>query len=106
MLVTFHSKATPDVVMLRDLAGYLLGVIGKRIGSRGVIVHAEVDAAIERLETVLNDDERIAHEHGAMFHPLSDTDVRTGIGLHSRALPFLDMLRQAKRSEADIIWGL
>jgi len=41
MLVTFHSKATPDVVMLRDLAGYVLGVIGKRIGSRGVIVHAE-----------------------------------------------------------------
>ncbi|MEZ2354484.1 DUF1840 family protein, partial [Caballeronia sp. RCC_10] len=56
--------------------------------------------------SVLNDDERIAHEHGAMFHPLSHTDVRTGIGLHSRALPFLDMLRQAKRSEADIIWGL
>ncbi|VXB34589.1 conserved hypothetical protein [Burkholderia sp. 8Y] len=106
MLVTFHSRATPDVVMLRDLAGYLLGIIGKRIGSRGVILHSEVDAAIERLQTVLNEDERIAHEHGALYHPLSLTDERTGLGLQSRALPFLDMLREARLRDADIIWGL
>jgi len=106
MLVTFHSKATPDVVMLRDLAGYLLGVIGKRIGPRGVIMHSEVDAAINRLETVLEDDARVALEHGALYHPLSDTQAQAKIGLQARALPFLDMLREAKRRDADIVWGL
>ncbi|MFM0053219.1 DUF1840 domain-containing protein [Caballeronia grimmiae] len=106
MLVTFPSKAAPDVVMLRDLAGYLLGIIGKRIASRRVIQHSEVDAAINRLETALKDDERIAHEHGARYHPLAPTDERTGVGLQCRALRFLDMLRQAKRGDADIIWGL
>ncbi|WP_244808662.1 MULTISPECIES: DUF1840 domain-containing protein [Caballeronia] len=105
MLIKFHSKATPDVVMLRDLAGYLLAVIGKRIGSRGVILHSEFDNAIDRLETVLKEDEGIAYEHGAIYRPLSRTAERTGMGLQSRALPFLDMLREARRKDADIIWS-
>lgn len=105
MLVKFHSNATPDVVMLRDLAGYLLGIIGKRIGARGVILHSEVDTAIDRLETVLKEDERIAYEHGAVYHPLSRTAEPSGMGLQSRALPFLNMLREARRKDADIIWS-
>ncbi|WP_244818264.1 DUF1840 domain-containing protein [Caballeronia sp. Lep1P3] len=105
MLVKFHSNATPDVVMLRDLAGYLLGIIGKRIGSRGVIVHSEVDKAIDRIETVLKEDARITYEHGAIYHPLSRTAEPARMGLESRALPFLDMLREARRRDADIIWS-
>jgi len=36
MLVTFRSAASADVWMLRDLAQYLLGLVGKRLGARGV----------------------------------------------------------------------
>ena len=107
MLVTFQSRATPDVVMLRDLAGYLLGAIGKRLGERGVIVHDEMPEAIARLEATLEDDAKIADEHGANFHvSAADNGRHTGAGLRHRALPFLDMLRQAQRHEADILWGL
>jgi hypothetical protein len=107
MLVTFQSKATPDVVMLRDLAGYLLGAIGKRLDERGVIVHDEMPAAIARLEATLKDDARTADEHGAHFHVSAVDNARsTGGGLRHRALPFLDMLRQAHRQDADILWGL
>jgi hypothetical protein len=105
MLVTFQSRATPDVVMLRDLAGYLLGAIGKRLGDRGVIVHDEMSAAIARLEATLEDDAKTAQEHGANFH-VADETRSTGAGLRQRALPFLDMLRQAQQHDADILWGL
>lgn len=107
MLVTFQSKATPDVVMLRDLAGYLLGAIGKRLGERGVIVHGEMPAAIVRLEATLDGDAKIAEEHGPNFLAVNaDNTLRTNAGLRHRALPFIDMLRQAERQNADILWGL
>ncbi|SAK79352.1 hypothetical protein AWB82_05182 [Caballeronia glebae] len=107
MLVTFQSKATPDVVMLRDLAGYLLGAIGKRLGERGVIVHDEMPAAIARLEATLDDDAKTAEEHGPNFHMTgADSALRTATGLRQRAVPFLDMLRQAQRQDEDILWGL
>ena len=40
MLITFQSKAAPDVTMLKDLAGYLLGLVGKRLDVRGVITQS------------------------------------------------------------------
>lgn len=107
MLVTFQSKATPDVVMLRDLAGYLLGAIGKRLDERGVIVHDEMPAAIARLEAALESDAKTAGEHGANFHAsVGDNARSTSEGLRHRALPFLDMLRLAHKHDADILWGL
>ena len=53
MLITFQSPATPDVVMLRELAQYLLGLVGKRLDSRGVILHDELPGAIRRLEAAI-----------------------------------------------------
>ena len=40
MLVTFKTRAAPDVQILDNLADYLLGIIGKRLGERGVISSA------------------------------------------------------------------
>jgi hypothetical protein len=56
MLITFQSTASPDVVMLRDLAQYLLGLIGKRLGERGVIMRDELPAAINRVESAITED--------------------------------------------------
>ncbi|SAL88941.1 hypothetical protein AWB74_08814 [Caballeronia arvi] len=107
MLVTFQSRATPDVVMLRDLAAYLLGAIGKRLGERGVIAHEEMRGAIIRLEATLEEDAKIAQEHGPNFHAtVGDHSLRTRAGLRHRALPFLDMLRQAELQDAAVLWGL
>ncbi|SEJ97499.1 DUF1840 domain-containing protein [Paraburkholderia diazotrophica] len=102
MLVTFQSPATPDVVMLRDLAQYLLGLIGKRLDRQGVIVHNDLPEAIRRLEAAIEDDA----QSGTVYEtPTSRADHHKS-GLSQRAWPFLDMLREAKRQDADILWGL
>ena len=62
MLITFQSKAAPDVTMLKDLAGYLLGLVGKRLDVRGVITHEQLPVAIERLEAAIVDDEKFAEK--------------------------------------------
>jgi len=65
MLITFKSPAAPDVRMLSDLAQYLLGLIGKRLGERGVLACGEPPRAIERLETAIYADKELRAEYAA-----------------------------------------
>ncbi|HEX3635056.1 MAG TPA: DUF1840 family protein, partial [Paraburkholderia sp.] len=56
MLITFKTRAAPDVQMLDNLADYLLGIIGKRLGERGVITHEELPECIQKLESAVATD--------------------------------------------------
>ena len=105
MLVTFQSAAAPNVVMLRDLAQYLLGLIGQRLDTRGVILHDDLSGAIRRLESAIADEERaeLAFESR---QSLRGHRMEAGSGLSQRAWPLLAMMRQAYIQNADIIWGL
>ncbi|PTB20625.1 DUF1840 domain-containing protein [Trinickia symbiotica] len=105
MMVTFKSSAAPDVLMLRDLAQYLLGLVGKRLDARGVILHDELPVAIRRLETAIADEEKAERVLEAFQHSHGG-EQRSGNGLSRRAWPFLDMMREAQKQSADIIWGL
>jgi hypothetical protein len=105
VMITFQSRATPDVVMLRDLAQYLLGLVGKRLDARGVILHDELPGAISRLEAAITDDDKAEAALEAL-HYARDRNEEAGGGLAQRAWPFLDMMREAYRQDADIIWGL
>lgn len=109
MLVTFRSPASSDVIMLKNLAQYLLGLIGKHLGAIGVIQHNELSEAIDRLETAISEEaqadialESLYHVPGAHGHTAGE-DHR---GLAQRAWPLLDMMREASRLNANIIWGL
>src|SRR3954463_13223990 len=105
MLITFQSSASPDVVMLRDLAQYLLGLIGKRLNERGVIMHDELPAAINRLESAITEDASAEVALEAL-HRSPGNRREPSNGLSQRAWPFRDMLREARKRGADIIWGL
>jgi hypothetical protein len=106
MLITFQSRATPDVVMLRDLAQYLLGLVGKRLDTRGVILHNELPHAISRLEAAISDDEKAEVVLESLQYSRERRQESSGSGLSQRAWPFLDMMREARKQDADIIWGL
>lgn len=109
MLITFQSPATPDVVMLKNLAQYLLGLIGKHLGARGVIQHSELPDAIVRLETAISEEARADVVQTSLYH-VPDASGRTfhedHHGLAQRAWPLLDMMREARKPHADILWGL
>lgn len=103
MLVKFQSRAAPDVVMLRDEAEYLLGLIGRRLDARGVIPHAELPAAIQRLKDAVS----VAEQTERAYESLEHSEERMPANEPSqRAWPFLQMMIEADRLQADIIWGL
>jgi hypothetical protein len=108
MLITFKCRSAPDVVMLDNLAQYLLGIIGKRLGPRGVISHDELGVAISKLEAAIVTDKQERAEHEGHFHEGEDGHEphEIPIGLAQRAFPFLDMLRAAQKDNTDIVWGL
>jgi len=107
MLITFKSSAAPDVQMLENLAQFLLGIAGKNLGERGVIMHDELPTVIAKLEAAVQLDKQnnIEHSlhHGADGH---DHDNPLPVGLAQRAFPFLDMLRESQKQQADILWGV
>lgn len=108
MLITFKCRAAPDVVMLENLAQYLVGIVGKSLGQRGVITHDELEGAIAKLEAAIVVDKREIAEHEGHFHEGEDGHEHheLPIGLAQRAYPFLDMLREAHRENADVLWGV
>lgn len=108
MLITFKCRAAPDVVMLENLAQYLVGIVGKHLGERGVITHDELPAAISKLEAAIVTDKQEIAEHEGHFHEGEDGHEHheLPIGLAQRAFPFLDMLRAAHRENMDVLWGV
>ena len=108
MLITFKCRAAPDVVMLENLAQYLVGIVGKHLGERGVITRDELPAAISKLEAAIVTDKQEIAEHEGHFHEGEDGHEHheLPIGLAQRAFPFLDMLRAARRENMDVLWGV
>lgn len=107
MLITFKSTAAPEVIMLDNLAQYLLGIIGKHLGERGVITHGELPLAIQKLEAAILVDKDAEAHHDALHHrddPKHHHEMP--VGLAQRAFPFLDMLRVSQKENADILWGV
>lgn len=104
-MVTFQSRASADVVMLRDLGQYLLGLVGRRLDARGVITHDQLPVAIRRLEAAIVEEERNEQLHESALC-LRDRGHAPDNGLSQRAWPFLNMMREADKQHADILWGL
>ncbi|MGC7404635.1 DUF1840 domain-containing protein [Pandoraea pneumonica] len=105
MLVTFKSKASPDITMLENLAQYLLGIVGKKVGERGAIGDDETGAAIAKLEAAIaEDNESAKKESEGKKSDERDDDNR--LRLAQRAYPLLDMLRESNKLNVAVMWDV
>jgi len=104
VMITFKSKAAQDLDVLKDFAVYVLGLVGKQLGERGVITHDELDHAIAKLEGAVAQAKQERAEHAGHFHE-DEADHEVPPSLAQRVAPFLTMLREAKAGEADVHWG-
>ena len=114
MLVTFKSKAAADVVMYQTHAKPILDMLHKDI-IRGVITAAESSDAIAQLEKQIENskahDAAEALERDVLAHHNADGDDNghekiEPVTFAARAYPLLDMLREAKKGNFDVLWGV
>jgi len=97
MLYRFKSKNMGDIIMLEPNGRQVLEIIGKDAGPKGIILPEEMPAAIAAIEAAIALEESGDEEKGV---------VPEGVGLHQRALPFLDMLRMNLKAGLEVVWGV
>lgn len=101
MLYKFKSKNAGDVIMLNVTGRQILEIIGKDAGPKGIILAAQMPAAIAALEAAIAQEERLAREAAEKSAP-PPTDEPA---LRQRAVTFLDLLRRCHREGSDVTWG-
>ncbi|WP_038201936.1 MULTISPECIES: DUF1840 domain-containing protein [Xenophilus] len=107
MLYRFKSQASADVVMLEANARQLLDIIGKAAAPAGVIVVDQMPGAIASLEAAVAREARDG-KHNRDPNAVEDHDAESEaqhVGLHQRATPLLNMLKESLAEKKDIVWG-
>ncbi|AHV92690.1 DUF1840 domain-containing protein [Bordetella holmesii] len=106
MLITFHSKATAEVLMRTGDAAPLLQATGKLTGGnipeRGVFTPDQLPAAIAALEAAVAGQPTPEEDENPDQEPKHPVDRE--VGMQQRAYPLLDMMRQSLAAHADLTW--
>ena len=100
MLYKFKSKNAGDVIMLEANGRKVLEVIGKDAGPTGIILAAQMPAAIKALQ------EAIVHEESHDENHDENVVYGDSPGLRQRAMPFIDMLQRNHKSGNEVVWGV
>lgn len=107
MLYRFKSRATADVVMLEPQGRRLLAVLGKDPDRPGVLLVADMPAAVATLQADADADTAAwalqvteAEARGEPPPPVPQVMWR------ARLVPFLEALGRCQRENADLVWGV
>ncbi len=111
MLYKFKSKIDGDLIMLELHARHVLQIIGKEAGPQGIILPADMPAAMAALEQAIVRDEAakltasqtIKEAAGDLDANPVTADV---VSLRQRTLPFINLLRNCHSANASIVWGV
>jgi Domain of unknown function (DUF1840) len=103
MLYKFKSKNAGDVIMLEANGRRMLEVIGKDAGPTGIILAAQMPAAIKALQDAI----ALEESHDQASDGNADEGVKGDApGLRQRAMPFIDMLQRNHQAQTDVVWGV
>lgn len=113
MLITFKSKAYPDVMMYQEHAKRILDLLNKE-PEIGVITAAEATRAVDLLEHEIEESRKHPStdevEQDIKAHHTDDDDPEHEqvevVSFSTRAYPMLEMLRAARDNQCDILWGV
>jgi len=113
MLITFKSKAYPNVMMYQEHAKRILDLLEKD-PERGVITAAEAPKAVALLEHEIDESRKhqatdeVEQDVKAHAGDAEDTDHEQAevVTFSTRAYPLLEMLRAARDQGSDILWGV
>lgn len=111
MIYEFTTRAGGRITYASVTGAQILHLIGKQPGPRGVIVVADLPAAIAALESAVERErtQPVAERKVVEPHAGDDDEDREReppVSLAQRAFPMLDLLRFAARENVDVTWGL
>ena len=109
-LYKFKSRATGDLILLEPQGRQLLGILGKLDEQKpyqGILLPADMPAAIAALEAaVARDEAERAEQKEQALKEGQSAPPAEGVSLRQRAVPFIDMMKRAHKAEKEIVWGV
>ena len=105
MLVTFTSKAYPDITMFGEAALHLIKMMGHSGVVPSAIMAEDVPAALERLRNAIQSDSSVPT-------PAKSSDAQDkesheqSVSLKNRALPLIELLSAAAKEKCDVMWEI
>lgn len=108
MLISFRSKAGPEVLMLSDHAAPLLRAAGKSLPDvfpeRGVFTPDQLPQAIAGIESAVElaphpPEGQEKDPDAAPVHPMARP-----VGMRQRAYPLLDLMKKAHAKGVNVTW--
>ena len=99
MLVTFRTKAHPDITMFGDVAVELLKLAGLSGDVPTAVLAADAAETLSRLESALA--QRRSADSGSAAD--ADPDAEPAVPLERRALPLIALLRHAAGAGTDVM---
>jgi hypothetical protein len=117
MLFKFKSKATGDLIMLEPNGRRVLQIIGKDPSATGIILPAQMPAALAALESAIASEEAAIAEAKAALKAKNAFSDETeaaqathsssdAVPLRQRALPFMELLKSSHKANVEIVWGV
>jgi Domain of unknown function (DUF1840) len=111
MLYKFKSKIDGDLIMLELHARHVLQIIGKEAGPQGIILPADMPAALAALEQAISRDEAAKLAASKVIkETVGDPDANPVtadvVSLRQRTLPFINLLKSCHSANTSIVWGV
>ena len=115
MLFRFKSKVAGDLIMLEPNGRRVLEIIGKDPSQAGIILPAQMSAALSALEKAIQAEdeaiEKAKRNANNRDTDISDVDFVTpsasqAIPLRQRSLPFVELLKKCLKADVEIVWGV
>ena len=114
MIYEFKSRATGSVIMTKPVAEWILQIVGKAPGEKGIFTVEQMPGAIAALRKAIDDERQAlraeAARGGASAAPAEDASKDEAdaypVSLAQRAFPFIEMLEAAHKAGKDVTWGV
>ena len=110
MLFKFKSKATGDLIMLEPNGRRVLQIIGKDPSSTGIILPAQMPAALAALEGAVAVEEAAIQAakmaKSADAQTSANLTMSDAVPLRQRALPFMELLKSSHSAGVEVVWGV
>ena len=107
MAYTFKSRSAASVTLLRANGDDILRLVGRTPSERGVIAAEDLPSAITALDAAIAPGQPGpgTTRPAALGNPVDDEEPEV-VTLRQRALPFLQLLREAQAAGEAVTWGV
>lgn len=103
MLVTFTSKAYPDITMFGEAALHLIKMMGHSGVVPSAIMAEDVPAALDRLKNAIQSESRVPPSEKSSDVQNKESHEQS-VSLKNRALPLIELLSAAAKENCDVMW--